>query len=128
MLKTFLRLTFASIVLGLAAVANAQVDSQQSAVTQYEKFLKRTDVVIVTQTYSLPNLPGGGGFKISAKVAWALGQPNKVYAADIGGRIIDFNQLVSIQSGLDRMIRAVNSSFDSLKASSMSYASPSGVS
>src|SRR5258708_20786370 len=90
--KRIFATTLAAIVLGLAGVANAQLDSRptsdQSAVTQYEIFLKRTDAVIVTQSYSLPNLPGGGGFRISAKVAWALGEANKVYAVHIAGLMI----------------------------------------
>jgi hypothetical protein len=132
--KRFLTVSLVAIVLGLANVANAQLEkparqsSNVSEATQYEIFLKRTDAVIVTQSYSLRNLPGGGGFRVSAKVAWALGEAKKVYAVDIAGRIIDFDQLTSVQDGLDKMIRAVNTSFDTLNASSMSYSSPSGVS
>jgi hypothetical protein len=85
-------------------------------------------VVIVTQSYPLPDLPGGGGWRLSAKVAWALGENKKVYAVDIGGRIIDFDQLATIEDGLARMNRAVTTSFDALNASSISYASPYGVS
>jgi hypothetical protein len=61
-------------------------------------------------------------------VAWALGETQKVYAADIGDKIVDFDQLAAIQDGLDKMIQAVNTSFDTLHASSMIYSSPSGVS
>lgn len=129
MLKRFSPLAVVPILLGVIAVANAQADSQQTATTQYERFLKRTDVVIVTQSYPLPNLPGGTGYRLSAKVAWSLGgEARKVYAADIHGRIVDFDQLAGIQDGLDKMIRAVKTSFDSLNASSISYASPYGIS
>jgi hypothetical protein len=130
--RKFFALTIAVIVLALANAANAQTDSRESsdksARTKYENFLKSTDAVIVTQSYPLPNLPGGGGFKTSAKVAWALGEQRKVYALDISGRIIDFDQLASIEDGLDKMIRAVNTSFDKLNASSISYSSQAGVS
>jgi hypothetical protein len=130
--KRFFAFTLVVIVLGVAGVANAQLDSRQSsaqsAATQYENFLKRTDAVIVTQSYSLPDLPGNGGFRISAKVAWALGEAKKTYALDIAGRIIDFDQLANIEDGLDKMIRAVNTSFDTLNATSMSYSTHSGVS
>jgi len=128
MLKRFSPLTVAVILLSVIAVANAQTDSKQTATTQYERFLKRTDVVIVTQSYPLPNLPGGGGFRLSANVGWALGEGKKVYALDLSGRVVDFDQLASIQDGLDNMIRIVTTSFDTLNASSIRYASTSGVS
>ena len=132
MLKRFFPLALAVVLLGITGVANAQLDSRQSAAqsatSEYENFLKRTDAVIVTQSYSLPNLPGGGGFRTSAKVAWALGETQKVYALDISGRIIDFHQLANIEDGLNKMIRAVNTSFDTFNASSMSYSSQFGVS
>jgi hypothetical protein len=132
MYKKLFVFTFMAVMLSVAGVANGQRDSRevsdQSPVTQYEIFLKRTDALIVTQSYSLPNLPGGGGYRISAKVAWALGEGRKIYAVDIAGRVIDFNQLSGIQDGLDQMIRAVNTSFDALNASSMSYSSHTGVS
>ncbi len=124
--------TLALIVLGVTGSANAQADlresSDQSAAPQYEIVLKRTDAVIVTQSYPLSNLPGGGGFRTSAKVAWALGEAEKVYALDLSGRLIDFNQLAGIEGGLAKLIQAVNTSFDTLKAESMSYRSSSGVS
>jgi len=128
MLKRFSPLTILPILLGVIAVAHAQADPQQPPTTQYDKFVKRTDVVIVTQSYPLPDLPGGGGYRLSAKVAWALGETKKVYAADFHGRLVDFDQLAGIQDGLGKMIRAVSTSFDSLNASSISYASASGIS
>ena len=133
MRKGFFGLTLAVIVLGLASAANAETGAQEAsdkpAPTLYETFLKRTDAVIVTQSYELGNLPGGGGWKVSAKVAWALGEEfRKIYALDLAGRIIDFDQLRGMQDGLDKMIRAVNTSFDTLNASSISYSSPAGVS
>jgi hypothetical protein len=128
MYKKFLSLTVVGMVLSVAAVVNAQSDSQQALTSQYENFVKRTDVVIVTQSYPLSDLPGGGGFRVSAKVSWALGEARKVYAVDLGGRIIDFDQLAGIQEGLDKMIGAVTNSFDSLNMSSISYKSPAGVS
>lgn len=132
MYKKLFAFAFVAIMLGVTGVANAQRDSRavtnQPEATQYEIFLKRENAVIVTQSYSLPDLPGGGGFRSSAKVAWALGEDRKVYALEVASRIIDFDQLTTIQDGLDNMIRAVNTSFDALNASSMSYSSPAGVS
>lgn len=128
MLYRFFSLTIAAILLGVASIANAQGDSKEAPTTQYEKFLKRTDVVKVIQSYPLADMPGGGGTKITAKVAWALGENQKVYAVEISNRIIDFDQLASIQEGLDKMIAAVKTSFETLNASSISYASASGVS
>jgi hypothetical protein len=128
MLKKLLPLTVVGIVFGLAVVGNAQTDSQPSAITQYEKFVKRTDAVIVTQSYPLPDLPGGGAFRMSAKVATTLGEPKKIYGVDIAGMMIDFDQLATIQDGLDKMIRAANSSLDTANASSISYRSPFGLS
>ena len=98
----------------------------QSPITVYESFLKQTDVVIVTRSYTVGSL--GGGWDVSAKVAWALGDMNKVYALDIGGHIIDFGRLKETQDGLDKMVEAVNSSFDKLNAASMSYSSKVGIS
>jgi hypothetical protein len=126
MLKRFFVLTLVTLTLSFSAVANAQSESKSEATTKYERFLKRTDVVIVTQSHSLGSLPGGG-WKILAKVAWALGESQKVYAAEVGDQIVDFDQLTTLEEGLNKMVGAVNGSFDSLNLSSMSYVS-SGIS
>jgi hypothetical protein len=127
MLKKLLPLTVAVVVLGLAGLAQAQT-GPQLPISRYEKFVRRTDVVIVTQSYPLPNLPGGGGFKAFAHVSTALGKPQKIYGARIAERLIDFDQLAIIQDGLDRMIRAARSSGSRPNTSSISYKSPFGIS
>jgi hypothetical protein len=133
MLRKFFAVTIVSILL-VTVNANAQQEKSESrppdqpSLTRYEQFLKRTDAVIVTQSYLIADLPGGGGFKLAAQVAWALGEANKVYALDFSGRIVDFEQLKGMQEGLDKLVQALNSSFEKLNATSMSYSSPAGLS
>ena len=127
MLKKLWSLTVLGIVLGLAAVTHAQTGSQ-SPMSQYEKFVRRTDVVIVTQTYPLANLPGGGGFKAMVHVSTAFGSHRKFYGARFSDGLVDFSQLAIIQDGLDKMIRAVHRSSETPNASSISYKSPFGIS
>jgi hypothetical protein len=133
MTRQIFTVVIVSIILGLVN-ANAQQERfkpqspDQSTLTKYEQFLRRTDAIIVTQSYPIADLPGGGGFKMTAKVAWALGETNKVYAMDISGRIVDFDQLKSTQDALDKLMQAINGSFEKLNAASMSYSSPAGIS
>ena len=120
-----------SILMGVVTT-NAQqesVDQSTSASskqTNYEKFLARTDAIIVTQAHPLATIPNGAG-DATANVAWVLGEENKIYAAYIGGVFVDFERLKELQDGLDKMIQAVNNSFDKLNAASVSYSSPSGL-
>lgn len=130
-----LRKTFAAvaitILVGLINVQaqqdNAEQTPNQSKQTKYEKFLTRTDAVIVTKSYPIGKL-SAGGLGNTVNVAWVLGESDKVYAARIGGRVVDFEQLKGMQDGLDKIIQAINSSFDKLDAASMSYSSPAGLS
>jgi len=122
-----------SILLGLVN-GNAQQEKSepqspdQSRLTRYEKFLRRTDTIIVTQSYPIAAIPGCGGYRMTAKAAWALGETYKIYAVDLGGRLVDFEQLKAMQDGLDKLTQAINSSFEKLNAASMSYSSPAGLS
>lgn len=133
MTRQIFKVVIVSIILGLVN-ANAQQErlqpqsSERSTLTRYEQFLRRTDAIIVTQSHPIGDLPGGGGFKITAKVAWALGETDKVYAMDISGRIVDFDVLRSMQDALDKLMQAINGSFEKLNAASMSYSSPAGLS
>jgi hypothetical protein len=126
MVRRILTAMVVGVLLGVVSV-NAQQSPDLSSLTRYESFLKRADAVIVTQSHPVADLPGGGGFKIAAKVAWGLGEPNKVYAADISGRIVDFDQLKGIQDGLDKLAQAINNSYEKLNAASMGYASSAGL-
>jgi hypothetical protein len=126
--KTFAAVAMA-ILLGLINVQAQQGNAEQSAKqTEYEKFLTRTGAVIVTKAYPIGKLAGGGGPDTTVNVAWVLGETDKVYAARIGWRVVDFEQLKEMQDGLDKIIQAINSSFVKLDAASMSYVSPAGLS
>ncbi len=132
MTKRIFALAILSMVLGVVtanaqSASAAQGSAAQTRLTRYESFLKRADnTVIVTQSY--PVGQPAAGWRISGNVAWALGETNKVYAADIYGRIVDFEQLKSMQEGLDKLIQAIKGSYDKLNAASMNYASPAGLS
>lgn len=103
--------------------------SQHSTLTSFESFMKQTDAIIVTKAYPISELPPkGSGTKVTAMVAWVLGQTVKAYAVYFDGRIVDFDQLKNMQDGLDRFVQAVNGSFEKLSADSMSYSSPAGLS
>jgi|GEM_PF-2378464 len=126
--KTFVAIAMA-ILLGVINVQAQQGNAEQSAKqTEYEKFLTRTGEVIVTKSYPIGKLPGGGGSDATVNVAWVLGATDKVYAARIGWRVVDFEQLKEMQDGLDKIIQAINISFVKLDAASMSYVSPAGLS
>jgi hypothetical protein len=131
MYKTLTAIRFGLILLGLAFAANAQVDSRRSsepsAVSEYETFLKRTDTVLVTQSFPLTDVLGRGGHGPTAKISWVFGDAKKLYALDIYDQVVDFNKLESIEDGLDKLYQAVNTSFETTKASSMSYSSPFGI-
>ena len=129
MLRRSFAVVLVNLLLGFVSAA-AQVDSppaEQPQPTKYEKFLQRTDKLIVTKSYPLGDLPGGGGFKIFAQVAWALDEKEKVYAANISGRTVDFEQLQGMLDGVDKMQEGIDGLFDKLEATSMFYSSPAGL-
>ena len=111
----------------VTASAVAQTGQQPTEQTKYERFLARNDKLIVTKSYPVGQLPGGGGFNVSVQVAWALGETEKVYAASVGGRVVDFDQLQAMLDGMDKMAQAVGGLFDKLEATSMRYSSPAGL-
>ena len=132
MLRKIFTVVVVSIFLGLVNTnsqpeKSEQQSPDQSMPTRYENFLKRTDAVIVTQSYPVAGLLGGSGARMTAKVAWVLDETNKVYAVETGMRIVDFEQLKGIQDGLDKISQAINSSFEKLNATSMSYSSQAGL-
>ena len=127
-MKRLLPLIVSGIVLALTAVAQGQ-SGPQPPMSQYEKFVRRTDVVIVTQSYPVGSFPGGGGgYKVLVHVSTAVGNPRKFYGARLSDHLVDFAQLAVIQDGLDKMIRAIHSSSETPNTSSISYKSPFGVS
>jgi hypothetical protein len=130
MLRRSLAVAFTSVLIGLiSATAHAQTEhpTERAEPTKYEKFLMRSDELIVTKSYAIGKLPGGGGLDVSVRVAWALGETEKVYAASVGGRIVDFEHLQGMLDGMDQMTQAIGSLFDKLEATSMRYTSPAGL-
>ena len=128
-----LRRSFAAVLAGLLLGSTSVIAqtgpplTDQPKPTKYERFLTRNDKVIVTKSYPVGKLPGGGGFDVSVQVAWALGETERVYAARIGGRVVDFDQLQVMLDGVDKMAQAVGSLFDKLEATSMHYSTPAGL-
>jgi hypothetical protein len=118
-----------TLLLGFAS-AIAQTEQQstdQQKPTKYERFLTRNDKLMVTKSYPVGKLPGGSGFDVSVRVAWALGETERVFAASIGGRIVDFEQLQAMLDGMDKMTEAIGGLFDKLEAASMHYSTPAGL-
>src|SRR5215212_3916614 len=96
MLRRVIAGVFVNLLLGFVSISViAQTDQQpadQSKPTKYERFLARNDKLIITKSYPVGKFPSGG-FDVSVRVAWALGETEKAYAASVGGRIVDFEQL-----------------------------------
>ncbi len=93
--------------------------------TKYERFLAPPDKIFITHSYPIAGLKNG--YRVSVLASHALGEKERVYAANFGERIIDFEQLEPLQKRLDEIIQTIKS-FDPLEISSVSYRLPQGLS
>ena len=95
--------------------------------TKYEEFVSRKDAVIVSQSHNIIRNESPF-FDVSVKIAWELGQPEKVYAAAINNRIVDFDQLKEMLEIINRMSNTISNEFEKMGATSVTYSSNMGLS
>ncbi|HEX5733974.1 MAG TPA: hypothetical protein VF131_14160 [Blastocatellia bacterium] len=95
--------------------------------TKYEEFLLRRDAVIVSQSHNIIR-DESPFFDVSVKIAWELGQSEKLYAATINNQTVDFDQLKEMLEVIDRMSNTINNEFEKLAATYVSYSSNMGLS
>ena len=129
MTKRILALALINVLLGPIAVIAQEAKPQQlqeKALSKYEQFMSRKDALIVSKKYQIGKLEANG-MGVWVLEAWELGRSEKIYAAFLYNKTVDFDQLQEMLEALDRMTEAIRGEFDKIEATSMSLSTKSGL-
>ena len=117
--------------LAIALLLPSQETSEQpmpkkERATEYEKFLDRTGVLVLSKTYPIGKTKGLGA-AVSALVAWASSEPDRVYAARVGASVVDYDDLKAFAQEVDKITQAVNGLVEKSDWSDVRYKSLTGL-
>jgi hypothetical protein len=132
MSKRTVAIVIITLLFGLSPASANQEGSAQDAnndrkPTKYERFLDRSGSFILSKVYPIGEHKEGSGYSVAAMAAWEMGSSEKIYAARLGGLVVDFDELEGIRQELEKIIQAVEQSSNKPEAASMRYKALNGL-
>jgi hypothetical protein len=134
MVNKMILIVLLSLLVGLSNAKPIQESSDQSPdkaqkLSKYEKFRNRSGSFVLSKSYIVGQHKESIAYDVSAMTAWDMGSSSseRIYAARLGGLIVDFDDLGGLQQELDKIIHAVEKFADKQDATSMRYRALNGL-